>query len=68
MLVLVEGLGKDGLGCPKVKGSSERGAWVAQWVEHLTPDVGSSLDLRVMSSSPTLGSHGAYSRKGSGEG
>ena len=33
-----------------------RGAWVAQLVEHLTLDFGSGHDLRVMGSSPVLGS------------
>ena len=33
-----------------------RGAWVAQWVGCLTLDFGSGYDLKVMRSSPTLGS------------
>ena len=33
-----------------------RGAWVAQSAKHLTLDLSSDLDLRVMSSSPMLGS------------
>lgn len=33
-----------------------RGAWVAQLVKCLTLDLGSSLDLKIMGSSPTLGS------------
>jgi len=32
------------------------GTWVAQSVKHPTLDLSSGLDLRVMSSSPTLGS------------
>ena len=32
------------------------GTWVAQLVEHLTPDLSSGLDLRVVGSSPILGS------------
>ena len=32
-----------------------RGAWVAQLVKHLTLDLSSGLDLRVVSSSPVLG-------------
>ena len=32
-----------------------RGAWVAQSIKHLTLDLSSGLDLRVVSSSPTLG-------------
>ena len=31
-------------------------AWVAQSVKHLLLDLSSGLDLRVLSSSPTLGS------------
>ena len=33
-----------------------QGTWVAQSVKHLTLDLSSGLDLRVLSSSPTLGS------------
>ena len=33
-----------------------RGIWVAQLVQHLTLDLSLGLDLRVMSSSPSLGS------------
>ena len=33
-----------------------KGTWVAQWVKHLTLDLSSGLDLRVVSSSPMLGS------------
>lgn len=33
-----------------------RGAWAAQLVERLTPDLSSGLDRRVVSSSHTLGS------------
>ena len=33
-----------------------RGAWVAQWVKCLTLGLGSGHDLRVVGSSPTLGS------------
>ena len=33
-----------------------RGTWVAQSVEHLTLDLGSGHDPRVVGSSPTLGS------------
>ena len=32
-----------------------RGAWVAQSIEHLTLDLSSGLDLRVVSSNPVLG-------------
>ena len=32
-----------------------QGAWVAQFVEHLTLDFGSGHDLRVMRLSPALG-------------
>ena len=32
------------------------GTWVAQSVKHVTLDLGSGHDLRVMRSSPTLGS------------
>ena len=33
-----------------------RGAWLAQLVKHLSLDLSSGLDLRVMSLSPALGS------------
>jgi len=36
--------------------SDSWGAWVAQLVKHLTFDLSSGFDLRVMSSSPMLGS------------
>ena len=36
--------------------SESQGAWVAQSIKHPTLDLSSSLDLRVVSSSPTLGS------------
>ena len=43
------------------------GVCMAQLVKHLTLDLSSGLDLRVMSSSPVLGStnagHGAYFKK-----
>lgn len=44
---------------------SNRGPWVAQLVKPLTLDFSSGLDLRVMSSSPMLGStqRGAYLKK-----
>ena len=32
------------------------GTWMGQLAKHLTLDLSSGLDLRVMSSSPTLGS------------
>ena len=34
----------------------KRGAWVAQLIECLTLDLSSGLDLKVVSSSPALGS------------
>ena len=40
----------------KYKPEKTRGAWVAQLVEHLTPDLRLSLNLWVVSSNPTLGS------------
>ena len=41
-----------------------RGTWVAQSVKHLTLDLSSGLDFRIMSSSPTLGlGLGAYFKK-----
>ena len=43
--------GKEG-----VKLSVYRGTWLAHSVEHLTLDLSSGLDLRVVSSSPILGS------------
>ena len=36
--------------------SDFRGVWMGQLVERLTLDLSSGLDLRVMSSSPALGS------------
>ena len=33
-----------------------RGVWVAQLIKHLTLDLSSGFDLRVMSLSPVLGS------------
>ena len=44
------------------------GTWVTQSVEHLTLDFSSGLDLRVMNSSPMLGSTGTYFRKKFGSG
>lgn len=35
---------------------SNQGSWVAQWIEPLTCDLGSGLDLMVMNSSLTSGS------------
>ena len=36
--------------------NADGGAWVAQWVEHLTLDFASGHDPRVMGSSPVSGS------------
>ena len=40
----------------KLKINSRGGAWVVQWVKHLTLVFGLSHDLMVMRSNPTLGS------------
>ena len=39
-----------------IKKKRDMGVWVAQLVKHLTLDLSSGLDLRVVSSSPSLGS------------
>ena len=39
-----------------LKSKTNGGAWVAQSVKHRTLDLSSGLALRVVSSSPTLGS------------
>ena len=39
-----------------IKRIKSRGAWVAQAVKHLTLDLSSGLDLRVVSSKRSLGS------------
>ena len=41
-----------------IENKERRGAWVAQSVKHPTADFSSGLGLRVMSSSPVLGSTG----------
>ena len=42
--------------CPSYSNQKSRSAWVAQSVKGPTHDLNSSLDLRVMTSSPTSGS------------
>ena len=40
---------------PPTQKCTTTGAWISQSLKHLTLDLSSGLDLRVMSSSPTLG-------------
>lgn len=41
--------------CLFLKADKMRGIWVAQSVGHLTHDLGSGFDLRIVSSSPMMG-------------